>query len=335
MSGIPDNGGERGVLCEGRCYRLGMDTPALSHDPNWYRAGNFSPFDAGSTSDVTLVGVPTWRTSLSPTHAGVTPAAVREALRRYSTHAVSPLGGQQWELHEVLSISDAGDIEEPDLDEAAAAAQIRAIARQSQLVIALGGDNALTVPVAAGVAGDTPEKAGIITLDAHHDLREGRSNGSPIRRLIEEHGFNPQRIVQIGIADFANSKPYRDYANEQGITVIHRDELHRRPIDEVVEEALDIAGAGGGPIHVDLDVDVCDRSVAPACPASIPGGISAYELRLAARTAARDFRVKSIDLAEVDATADTPDERTVRLTAQAVLEAIAGCAQRERAPLPQ
>ena len=27
--------------------------------------------------------------------------------------------------------------------------------------------------------------AGLITLDAHHDLRDGRSNGSPVRRLIE------------------------------------------------------------------------------------------------------------------------------------------------------
>lgn len=323
-----------------------MTTQSLSHDPLWHRAGKFARFETGTAADLVIVGVPTWRTSLSPTNAGVTPDAVREALERYSTHVVARDGGSQWELHEALRIVDAGDIYEPDLDEASAALQISAIAAQSRLVVALGGDNSLTVPVALGAGGwaggepgETSEdvgvvpntdwgSAGIVTLDAHHDLREGRSNGSPIRRLIEEFGADPKRIVQIGIADFANSKPYRDYADAQGITVVHRDELLDRPMREVMAEALDIAGAAGGPVHVDLDVDVCDRSVVPACPASIPGGISAAELRVAARVAARHPLVRSIDIAEVDATADSADGRTVRLAALLVLEAAAGLAGR-------
>ena len=82
-------------------------------------------------------------------------------------------------------------------------------------------------------------------------------------------------------------------------------------------------------MHVDLDVDVCDRAVAPACPASVPGGLSAYELRQAARAAGADRRVVSIDLAEVDVTADTADQRTVRLMALCVLEAAAGLLLRD------
>ena len=93
-------------------------------------------------------------------------------------------------------------------------------------------------------------------------------------------------------------------------------------------EAFEIAGGGGGPVHVDLDVDVCDRSVAPGCPASVPGGISAYELRKAARAAGQHPSVRSLDLAEVDVTADASDGRTVRLTALAVLEFAAGLAAR-------
>ena len=134
--------------------------------------------------------------------------------------------------------------------------------------------------------------------------------------------------MQIGIADFANSRRYAERARDLGITVVHRDELHRRPMSDVMAEALDIAGAGGGPVHVDLDVDVCDRSVAPGCPASVPGGISAYELRLAARAAGADRRVRSVDIAEVDSTADAEDGRTVRLAALCVLEVAAGLALR-------
>jgi len=91
-------------------------------------------------------------------------------------------------------------------------------------------------------------------------------------------------------------------------------------------EALAIASGGSGDaqVHVDLDVDVCDRAVAPACPASLPGGISAAQLRSAARAAGADNRVVSIDLTEVDATADSADQRTVRLVALCVLEVAAG-----------
>ena len=131
----------------------------------------------------------------------------------------------------------------------------------------------------------------------------------------------------MGIEPFANSSAYRARAEELGITVVERAELLRRPIAEVMIEAIDRAASAGGPVHVDLDVDVCDRSVAPACPASVPGGISAVELRAAARAAGGHPAVTSIDLTEVDATADAPDGRTVRLVALCVLEILAGLAE--------
>ncbi|RGE24353.1 arginase family protein [Leucobacter sp. wl10] len=311
-------------------------SPPLSHDPAWPRTGGWPAPDATEpAADLAIIGVPTSRTSLSPSNAHETPAAVRAALRRYSSHLVAlgnpgSRGGEaELVLDEALRIVDAGDVEEPDSDdgEAGATARIAELAARTGLVVALGGDNALTVPAALGVAGTSLGTAGLITLDAHHDLRDGRSNGSPVRRLVEA-GLNPHRIVQIGIADFANSRAYRRRARELGITVIHRDELHDRPLREVVDEALHVAGAGGGPIHVDLDVDVCDRSVAPGCPASIPGGLEAHELRRITRLLVADPRVRGVDIAEVDAAADAADGRTVRLAALLVLEAAAGVAQR-------
>jgi formiminoglutamase len=204
---------------------------------------------------------------------------------------------------------------------------VRAAVSRSRLTVAVGGDNSLTVPSALGAWGDELPTAGLVTLDAHHDLRDGVSNGSPVRRLVEA-GLDGRRIVQIGIADFANSAAYSRRAAEYGITVVPRDDLHRRPIDDVMAEALELAGAAGGPVHVDLDVDVCDRSVAPGCPASVPGGLAAWELRRFARLAGTSPLVRSIDIAEVDATADAADQRTVRLAALLVLEAAAGLASR-------
>lgn len=298
-----------------------MSAHGLSVDPLWPRAGDWPPLGPDG-ADLTLIGIPTQDTSLSPTGAGATPAAVRDALRRYSAFAPG-------EDVEALRFADAGDVPSPDGPEGrerARAAMAEASSR-SRLTVAVGGDNSLTVPAALGSFGGDLGAAGLITLDAHHDLRDGSSNGSPVRELIEA-GLDGRRIVQIGIADFANSAAYARRAADHGITVILRDELHTRPLDDVMAEALEIAGAGGGPVHVDLDVDVCDRSVAPGCPASVPGGLAAWELRRFARLAGASSLVRSLDIAEVDATADAPDQRTVRLAALLVLDAAAGLASR-------
>ncbi len=284
----------------------------LSADPLWPRAGDWAAPVADEWADVALIGMPTSRTSLSPSQAHTTPQAVRGALRRYA--ALSD-----------LRIVDAGDVHEPDSDEQAAIAAVAQL--RADLVIALGGDNAATVPTAMGRWGSAIETAGLITLDAHYDVRDGISNGSPVRRLLEA-GLHGRRVVQIGIEPLANSLAYAERAREAGITVITRDELRSRSMNDVMAQALEIAGAAGGPIHVDLDVDVCDRSVAPGCPASVPGGIAAIDLRVAARLAGAHPAVSSLDLVEVDAAADSADERTVRLVALCVLEAISGAETR-------
>ena len=303
----------------------GMTSPTLPADPRWPRAGDLFVSSSELIADLTLVGVPAWRTSISPTGANATPEAVREALLRYSTYSTE---------HEIdlasLRLVDAGDIEDPD----GPAGEKRVITRLANsrqhhgFLVALGGDNSITYSVALGVWGEKISQAGLITLDAHHDLRDGESNGSPVRRLIEA-GLSGTRVVQIGIADFSNSPEYAARARDFGITVISRASLRTRSMTTVMAEALAIAGAAGGPIHVDLDVDVCDRAVVPACPAAAPGGISADELRQAAFLAGADTRVKSLDVTEIDATIDSPDARTVRLGALLVLETAAGVGSRK------
>jgi len=298
---------------------------ALSHDELWPRAGSWPAPTAGERADAVLLGVPTWRTSISATGAHETPAAIRAALPRYSATLMGP---PALDLNEVLRIVDAGDVHEPDGDIGTerAVQRVRELAADARLVIALGGDNSLTYPVARG-AGAT----GLITIDAHFDLRDGVSNGSPVRRLVQDapdgERVDPKRIVQIGIADFANSRAYAQRAAEWGIRVITLDEVRRRGIEEVVAEALSIAGAGSR-IHLDIDVDAADRAAVPGCPASVPGGFAAWELRSLVRALAADARIVSADVAEVDATADAEDGRTVRLAALCVLELLAGLSAR-------
>jgi formiminoglutamase len=301
--------------------------PTATADPNWPTAASWIASGAqardaqDATIDLGIIGVPTCATSISPTRADTTPAAVRAALTKYAAFA------RGRDLTHLVA-ADFGDVAEPDGDQDAAVAAIASAFERVSLLVAIGGDNSLTNLVTRGASATSGfAKMGLITLDAHHDLRDGHNNGSPVRELIEA-GLKPRHVVQIGIADFANSPNYAARARDFGITVLSRDDVERDGIDRCVHHALEIAAGAGGQIHVDLDVDVCDRSVAPACPASVPGGISAAEIRHAARSLAADARVRSIDIAEVDATRDTDDQRTVRLAALLVLEAAAGLASR-------
>jgi formiminoglutamase len=299
-----------------------MCAQKLSHDENWPRANTL--FTAGlNASDFALIGIPAHKSSLSPTSANLTPAAIREALERYSTFA----GSTKTDLTR-LAMIDLGDVADPDFTdgEARVAAAVENLLASHKLVMALGGDNSITYSVARGLWKDL-SNVGVITFDAHHDLRDGQSNGSPIWRLIQA-GLPGKNTVQIGISDFANSAAYSKRAEDNGVTVIDRAMMRSQSIEKIVTGALAIAGANGREIYVDVDVDVCDRSVAPACPASVPGGITADELRNAVRLVAKDHRVRAIDITEIDAALDTPDQRTIRLAALLVLEAAAGVASR-------
>jgi len=294
-------------------------------DPRWPTAAAWLAAGPGDrTPDLAVLGVPTYKTSISETGAHETPAAVRRHLARLSTWSVS----RGLDLSD-LAAWDLGDVDDPDEPEKGGqrvrAAVLEAVER-ARLLIAIGGDNSATFPVMAG-AGDL-SRAGLVTLDAHHDFREGHSNGSPVRELIDA-GLDPTRVVQIGIADWANSRSYHDELVGLGATVMTLAEVELRGIDECMARALDTAGAADGAVHVDLDLDVCDRSVAPACPASLPGGLAVADLLAVASTVGEDPRVRSIDITEVDATRDAPDERTIRLAALCVLEAAAGLALRE------
>ena len=293
---------------------------SLPHDPQWPRAAHW--LEHGSHSpELVVLGVPAHETSISPTNAHQTPAAIRQALLRYSTYHV----GRNLDIAK-LSVLDAGDVESPDHfeGELRVADKVHQLSlNESQLLVALGGDNSITYSVMHALFGDNLATSGLITLDAHFDLRDGISNGSPVRRLIDA-GLPGENIVQIGINDFSNSPAYAALAHDLGIRVIPRSRLRTHDISEVMQDALDHLGATTNGIYVDLDVDVCDRSVVPACPAAAPGGISADELRQVAFMAGNDLRVRAIDLTEIDSTKDAPDERTVRLAALCVLEIAAG-----------
>ena len=177
----------------------------MTDDPRWPRASAWLATDSGpnrATARSRRARSPVPHHVDLPTGAAATPPRVRAALARFSTWA------GDLDLA-TLGAVDLGDIDDPDTDDGERRT-IQAVREQDCPVIAIGGDNSLTYAVATGSQAD-----GLITLDAHHDLRDGRSNGSPVQRLLTD-GLDGRRVVQIGINDFSNSPEYAAQARDLG-----------------------------------------------------------------------------------------------------------------------
>ena len=299
----------------------------MTEDPHWPRASVW--LEAGGTPggrSLGVVGVPLSLTSISQSGAHETPAAIRLALRRFTTYSA--------ELDvsiEALAVTDHGELDVAELMGDHAIAGVMAGLSGlpvSDLLVVLGGDNAVTRPVLRHLASDL-SSVGLLTLDAHHDVREfhaGATNGTPIRGLIDD-GLDPRHIAQIGIGDFTNSETYRRWCDEQGITVVTASAARAEGVAACVRRCLDVLAKVCEWVYVDLDVDVLDAAFAPGCPGARPGGFAPYELHAAAREAVRHPAVRAIDIVEVDATAD-PLGLTVDAAALCLLSAAAGLAAR-------
>ena len=291
----------------------------LSQDPHWLRAGNW--LTEIESADFAIVGVGASQSALTPNNAHATPAAVRSALLRYSTWNSS----MKVDLADSLKGGDFGDLKNPD-DQEEKILELSNLLNRTKTLVLIGGDNSITYSGVLALAKKNDVKEiGVITLDAHHDLRDGKSNGSPIKQLVDA-GLPGRNIVQIGINDFANSQFYSDRANKLGISVIHRRDFDSNSISHIASKSL-ASLSHCRVIYLDIDVDVCDRSVVPAAPASMPGGISADQLRQLVSNLAQEKRVTTFDITEIDATIDTPDERTTRLAALLILEIAAAKAR--------
>ena len=169
----------------------------------------------------------------------------------------------------------------------------------------------------------------MVALDVQYDVRDGAAKNTSALRALFDAGLEGERVSHVGAADWAVSRSHADEVKARGVHLFSKTAVDERGVVPCMRDALDAAGTNG-PVHVSFDLSVCDRSVAPACPASQPGGLRADQLLAAAFTAGLDPRVRSVDVVEVDATADASDYRTVRLAAMVVLEVAAGLALRPR-----
>ena len=281
--------------------------------------------DAAADAPVGLVGAPLGLGSVTPGRCDLAPALLRETLRRIGLYDVET--GRELSTR----IADHGDAAIEGMTIEAATGPIRDLCASSvasrALTLVIGGNNAVTRPVVHALGLPLAE-VGLITLDAHFDLRDtvgGLGNGNPVRALRED-GLPGRNIAQIGLAPFANSTAMHRDAVEGGHLVVTIADVRRNGIASAIEQALAHVTHCAA-IVVDCDIDVIDRGQFPVAPGARPGGMAAHDFFAATRMLAACPKVRAIDLTEWDPPLDASDLSALT-AARWVAECIAGFEER-------
>lgn len=275
----------------------------------------------GAEAPIGLVGAPLGAGSVTPGNCDQAPAKLRGVLRRIGRYDIDA-GTELSAL-----VADHGDANIDGMSIEEATGPIAELARESvvahDLTLLIGGNNAVTRPGVHGLGLDL-NKVGLITLDAHFDMRDlsrGLGNGNPVRALIED-GLPGVNIAQIGLAPFANSQEMHRDAVAAGNRVITQRQVDDHGISAAIEAALNHVQHCNA-IMVDCDIDVIDRSELPGAPGARPAGMASRDFFTAVRTLAAQPKVKMIDLTEWDPPLD-PTDLSSLVAGRWMAECIAG-----------
>ncbi|HZS81553.1 MAG TPA: agmatinase family protein [Stellaceae bacterium] len=313
----------------------GIVVNSMKGDPDEHRAGSWLAWDGRLEGlEAALLGVPFDGASVVRTGARHGPEAVRQAMMFYTTFSSFEARAMTG-----LRAADIGDVKVTLTDMGATFERISAAAaalvRRGIVPVTIGGDHWIAHPLLHGVARALPGKRlGVIHFDAHHDLRKAHlgaeSSGVPFRKALEELPGTPLRgrnLVQIGMAEFANSPQLAGYAAEMGVTVFPQLAVRRRGMEAIIEEAIARAAEGTDAIYVSVDIDSIDQSQAPGTAAPNPCGLDARDVQEALRRIAAHPKTVGFDLVEIAPPFD-PQNITGRTGAALVLNFLYGLASR-------
>ena len=96
----------------------------------------------------------------------------------------------------------------------------------------------------------------------------------------------------------------KEQIRRSGVRVFTMKDIDRDGIARVAERALAVAADGTGGIHVSLDMDVCDPSIAPGVGTAVKGGLDYREAHMVMELVADSRRLVALDIVEVNPTLD-------------------------------
>ena len=183
--------------------------------------------------------------------------------------------------------------------------------------IFMGGDHALalgTVRGMANVAKAADRPLFVLWLDAHTDYHtpattaSGNLHGTPVGYVTGRDGFdgfpaipNPvphENIAMLGLRSVDAEE--RAAIEQTDVTYVDMRRIDEHGIAKPLAAFLDRVKTAGGDLHVSLDVDFLDPSVAPAVGTTVPGGATIREGHLVMEMICDSGLMSSLDIVELN-----------------------------------
>lgn len=191
--------------------------------------------------------------------------------------------------------------------------------REGAFPIFLGGDHSLSIGSVSGIArhlNETGKPLFVLWLDAHGDFNtpatspSGNMHGMPVALLCGEEGFDgvvpeayrvaidPTHVHLFGIRSL--DKEERRLLRARGVDVADMRLIDEYGVAALMRKIIERVQAAGGHLHVSLDIDFLDPSVAPAVGTAVPGGATYREAHLIMEMLHDAGIVGSLDIVELN-----------------------------------
>jgi arginase len=215
------------------------------------------------------------------------------------------------------------------------AEQVRSAAEDRFTPVVLGGDHSVAVGTIGALA-SLHGAGGVLWFDAHGDLNtpattpSGNVHGMPLAAVLGLAGAGfesdhwplpaarPEHVALIGVRSLDPGE--RAVVKDRGLAVYTISDIDRRGVEPVLREALE--RVGGAPfVHVSVDLDFVDPTVAPGVGSPVRGGLSYREAHLMMELVAESGSLTSLELVEVNPILDH-ENATARLAVELAASAL-------------
>jgi arginase len=268
-------------------------------------------------------------------------AGLQERLRRLG---YTPHDGGNIIVPQVEEVDELPDTfhEDKDIGKAHYLPQVAAVCQEvydhtrhsikaNEKVIFLGGDHSISIGTVAAVTKDDP--IGLIWVDAHGDMNtphtspSGNIHGMSLASLLGygpdalvNIGYNgpkiqPSQVIIVGLRELDGEE--RKTVVKSGITTYTMPQIDEYGMGTIAHMVMD-KFANFKHIHVSLDMDSLDASIAPGVGTPVPGGLTYREAHLLMEILADSGKVRSVDVVEVNPILDERNR-----TAEAAVDLIA------------
>jgi len=257
-------------------------------------------------ADIAILGIPYGKPYYAANlvnDQSLAPDALRQSARDIDytrNHYDWDLGGPLLDNQDI-KIVDCGNVSanlnDPNDHYLKAEQAVRQIIKTGSILITLGGDHGIPIPIFKALE-ELGKEITLIQIDAHIDWRDdvnGENEGysSPIRRASEMRWIN--QIWQIGIRGIGSARTGEvESALANGANIITAYEMHEIGIQAILDRIPD-----NGHYYITIDADGLDPTIMPGVMAQTPGGLNWIQTRQLIHGLVNKGRVVGMDLVEI------------------------------------